>query len=546
MKAPGFGGGKFQVALPDFFVKIERFLFHTVEFLPCSAVQAAEGLPGVHVEKEGHVRKVGAGGEGVDRGHVLAQEAPGHALIDGRGIQKTVGNDHPVRKQRWQDHLPDKLRAAGGEKQKLGLRHHGQPLLRMLQKVADLLADGGAARLAHEDRLAACRPQAFDQPADLRAFAAALRPFEGDEETCLTRHFLKTSILKPSRMEKSAKICFVHTEADERKFFREALPGMSLDFVERLAEVPAGTEVVSVFISERLEEGFLSQHPGLRLVATRSTGCDHIDLEACRAHGVRVANVYDYGENSVAEHTFALILALSRRLRESEKAVSSGRYTREELSGFDLCGKILGVVGTGRIGRHVIRIGRGFGMRILASDIAPDPEISELGDFEYVPLDRLFAESHVITLHVPLNKDTWHMVNADRLARCQEGILLINTARGGLMDTDAVIQALESGRLGGVGLDVLEDERVFHGGAASVLREEIVARLHATGPRTEPCFDGEHLAELKKLVMHSRLLHRDDVVFTPHIAYNSIEARERISEVTLRNIREFLAENPRI
>ena len=201
----------------------------------------------------------------------------------------------------------------------------------------------------------------------------------------------------------SRKMCFVEIEEGAEPFFEEALAGHDISFVERLDAVPEDTEVLSVFIGERVEAPFLDAHPMIRLIATRSTGCDHIDLDACASRNVSVANVADYGENTVAEHTFALVLALSRRLRDSEQAVRTGRFSRERLRGSDLRGKTLGVVGAGRVGLHVIRIGIGFGMRVIAYDAQPHPFYSELLDFHYVSFEQLMRESHVVTLHVPLD-----------------------------------------------------------------------------------------------------------------------------------------------
>ena len=276
----------------------------------------------------------------------------------------------------------------------------------------------------------------------------------------------------------SRKMCFVELEDEAKALFEEAFAEHEISFVDRLDEVPEDTEIVSVFITEKIDGSFLDDHPLIRLIATRSTGCDHIDLDVCEKRGVGVANVGNYGENTVAEHTFALMLALSRRLRDSERAVRTGRFSRERLRGFDLRGKTLGVVGAGRVGLHVIRIGTGFGMRVLAYDEAPHAFYSELLDFRYVGFEELMRESDVITLHVPLTPTTRHMINREALALCRPGVLLINTARGGLIDSGALIEALDSGQVAGVGLDVLEDERVFRGGSnANSQREDC-----GTGP----------------------------------------------------------------
>lgn len=344
----------------------------------------------------------------------------------------------------------------------------------------------------------------------------------------------------------SRKICFLEVEEEGRAFFDEALASHDVVFARRLGDVPEDTEVLSVFISERVGEEFLAAHPALKLIATRSTGSDHIDLVACHRRGVAVTNVGNYGENTVAEHTFALILALSRRMRDSDQAVRTGHFDRERLRGMDLRGKTLGVVGAGRVGLHVIRIGIGFGMRVVAYDANPHPFYSELLDFQYVSFEDLMREAHVISLHVPLNETTHHMINRESLALCQPGTLLINTARGGLMDTEAAVHALDAGQLAGLGLDVLEDERVFQGGGAtSLLGEKIAERVHnaEAGPVSRE-FSPGRLAEFSRLVTHSHLLRRPDVVLTPHVAFNSGEAMETLSALTLENILNHLEGKP--
>jgi Lactate dehydrogenase and related dehydrogenases len=344
----------------------------------------------------------------------------------------------------------------------------------------------------------------------------------------------------------SRKICFVDLESEGREFFAQALEGHEVRFVRELADVPEDCEVLSVFINERIDDAFLEVHSALKLICTRSTGCDHIDLDACRARGVKVTNVSNYGENTVAEHAFALILALTRRLRESEEAVRTGHFSRDGLRGFDLRGRTMGVVGAGRVGMHVIRIALGFGMKVVAYDAEPHAFYAELLDFRYVSFGELLRESHVISLHVPLNDSTRHMFNRETFALCRPGAILINTARGGLIDTAAAVEALDSGQLAGLGLDVLEDERVFReGGAAPLLGKKIAERVHAAAPgpggrETSPA----RVAEFSRLVSHSRLLHRPDVILTPHVAFNSEEAIRCLRAVTLESMLDYFESKP--
>ena len=199
-----------------------------------------------------------------------------------------------------------------------------------------------------------------------------------------------------------------------------------------------------------------------------------------RSRRVTVANVGNYGENTVAEHTFALILALSRRLRDSEQAVRTGRFSRERLRGFDLRGKTLGVVGAGRVGLHVIRIGIGFGMQVIAYDAQPHPFYSELLDFHYVSFEQLMRESHVITLHVPLdfhNPPYDQSRNACALPARACSSSIPHAERWST--PAAVIEALDAEQVAGLGLDVLEDERVFRGGATKILGEKIAERVRS-------------------------------------------------------------------
>jgi D-lactate dehydrogenase len=284
-------------------------------------------------------------------------------------------------------------------------------------------------------------------------------------------------------------------------------------------------ECVSVFIYSQLDAAALARFPAARLVATRSTGFDHIDLAECRKRKVAVSNVPSYGENTVAEHTFALILMLSRKVHQSYNQVRAGHLERAMLTGFDLQGKTLGVIGAGRIGLHAIRIGRGFGMRVLTYDVRRDPFLADLLGFTYAPLDTLLAESDIVSLHCPLIPSTRHILGRAQIARMRKGALLINTARGGLVDTDALIAALDSGKLGGAGLDVVEDEEL--------VKEE---KQLLQEPHT--------LEQFRAATRNRMLLSRDDVVFTPHNAFNSREALERILDTTIANLEAFRAGAP--
>ncbi|MEO8354012.1 MAG: NAD(P)-dependent oxidoreductase [Chthoniobacteraceae bacterium] len=341
-------------------------------------------------------------------------------------------------------------------------------------------------------------------------------------------------------------IYFIQLGATSEELFREKLGEHELHFVRTAAEVGEDAELLVVLFWTRVDVAFLAAHPKLRLVATRSSGYDHIDLAACHARGIIACSVPSYGENTVAEHTFALILSLTRRLREVATAKRIGRFSFEGLRGFDLYGKTLGVIGTGRIGLHVIRLARGFGMEVVAFDSHPADVIASLLGFSYVPLDEVLRRSHVLSLHVPLTPATVHLLDRDAFAKCRDGVIVINTARGAVIDTAALLEALASGRVAGAGLDVLEDERVFQKAASSVIADQIVELLHSdpTSPEERHQRDPERLEELRTLGRNEALLARPDVVFTPHVAFNSVEAVERIDQVTVENIRAFVAGKP--
>lgn len=336
---------------------------------------------------------------------------------------------------------------------------------------------------------------------------------------------------------------FTETEFDDTAFFTARLADHELHFAGTADEVGSDAEALCCFIQTTIDDAFLAARPRLRLITTRSTGVNHIDLAACHARGVTVCRVPDYGETTVAEHTFALLLALSRRLLEVRITPQHGRFSYEATRGFDLCGRTLGIVGLGHIGQSVARIARGFRMRVLAYDLAPREEIAGRLGCEYASLEALLEQSHVLSLHVPLTDETHHMLDRAALARCRPGVVIINTARGGLIDTAALREALDSGHVAGAGLDVLEDERVMREPAASIIARDISEHLRDARPAPE-AHDPARIRELQQLMHDDALLARPNVVFTPHVAFNSIEAIARIREVTLENIAAFAAGRP--
>lgn len=308
----------------------------------------------------------------------------------------------------------------------------------------------------------------------------------------------------------------------EKAHMKRALKGHKVTFFEGLitpenASKVKNCDILSVFIYSKVNKKVLEQLPKLKTIATRSTGFDHIDSAYCKRKKILIANVPTYGENTVAEHTFALILSLSRHVHKSYVRALRDDYSILGLTGFDLKEKTIGIVGGGHIGLHVARIARGFGMHVLVFDIHRQKFLSEIIGFHYATMDEIFKKSDILTLHVPYNKHTHHLINTKNIKQIKKGSILINTARGALVDTNALLYGLENHILGGAGLDVLEEE-------VAVLEEKQL--LH----------DPDKSEKWKTLVMNQQILKMDNVVFTPHNAFNSREALERILDVTLENI----------
>jgi D-lactate dehydrogenase len=305
---------------------------------------------------------------------------------------------------------------------------------------------------------------------------------------------------------------------DRVEMFREPL-------YEQSTALAPDAEIISVFIYSEVTREVIEAMPNLRMIATRSTGYDHIDLKACAERGIIVSNVPRYGENTVAEHAFGLILALSRKIYHAVLRTSRMDFSTAGLRGFDLKGKTLGVVGAGAIGMHVIRIGKGFGMEVLAYDAHEQQLLAEVLGYRYVTLEELLSKSDVISLHVPLLPSTHHLINDDTIKLIKRGAILINTARGAIVDTGALVTALNEGILAGAGLDVLEGEEAI---------KEEAQLLTETIP----------VEKLRTIIQNYALMHRDNVIITPHIGFYSIEAEERIMDTTVNNIRAFRAGNP--
>lgn len=303
-------------------------------------------------------------------------------------------------------------------------------------------------------------------------------------------------------------------------FFRESLNTAPLNKVEPYRDV----EIISLFThSEVVLNERLDLFPSLKLIATRSTGVNHIDLEYCKRRGITVVNVPKYGEATVAEFSFGLLLALARQIIRAKNDMAHNRIEMSNYMGYDLQGKTIGIIGTGSIGRHMIQLAQGFNMKVLAFDKYP---AADLKKFYAKDLKSIFKRADIISLHIPSTPENFHLLDEEAFRLMKKGVIIINTARGDLIDTQALYQALKSGKVGAAGLDVLENEDFL-------LHDEV-----ATAPHMKDS------AFLLDSAMNLKLLQFRNVIATPHIAFNSIDAISRINATTLENIRLFLERKP--
>ena len=327
------------------------------------------------------------------------------------------------------------------------------------------------------------------------------------------------------------KIVFFDVHGDDKRYFKRTFKNVFEAEVvcveEPLTQVSAkryaDAEIISTFITSDVNSKVIEYLPNLEMIATRSTGYDHIDISAAKKSHVLISTVPEYGEATVAEFTIMLLMSLARRLRESMEQVHDRLIDHEEITGFDLEGKTIGLVGCGRIGEHVARIATAVGMHVIAYD--PYPKESE--QVEFVGLDELYERSHIISLHAPSSKDNYHMIDAKAISKMRKGVVIINTARGELLDAQALIDGLYSGQVGAAGLDTLEGEKLLR-------FDEEIALLHPDASNRDLVMSAEH----------NVLLRMRNVIITPHNAFNSKEALQRIRHTTAENIKRYLMHEP--
>lgn len=309
----------------------------------------------------------------------------------------------------------------------------------------------------------------------------------------------------------------------ESKALAEA--GVSLgfeDYVLGRDHFPEDTsfDILGVFTESNVDAAIIAKLTNLKCIATLSTGFDHIDFTATTERGIVVSSVPSYGEQTVAEYAFALILALSRKTCEGRERVrDEGKFVHEGLRGFDLAGKTIGIVGTGRIGRNAIMMAKGFGMNVIAFDVYKNEAFAKEANFPYVPFEELLAKSDVISLHVPATPETYHLLNEKTLPLVKRGAYVINTSRGAVIETAALVHALKTGQVGGAGLDVLEEE-------VTLKRDGMPGR------------------GTNDFIAVQELIAMPNVIVTPHNAFNTKEAFLRILDVTIENIVNFTKGTP--
>jgi len=314
------------------------------------------------------------------------------------------------------------------------------------------------------------------------------------------------------------KIAVFNTKAYDKKFLTEANSpyGHSLEFLtvhmdEHTATLAAGYPAVCVFVNDLVDRRVIEilAAGGTKIIALRCAGFNNVDLTACDEKGISVVNVPDYSPHAVAEHTVGLILSLNRKIHRAYARVREGNFSLDGLMGFDLCGRTAGVIGMGRIGAVVAQILKGFGMRVLSYDsYAGAPRVEGV---EAVDLDTLFRESDVISLHCPLTPETHHIINQDAISKMKPNVMIINTSRGALIDSQAAIMALKSGMIGYMGLDVYEQEGdlFFEDLSDQVIHDDIFERL---------------------ITFHN-------VIITGHQAFFTENALRKIADTTLKNVK---------
>lgn len=286
-------------------------------------------------------------------------------------------------------------------------------------------------------------------------------------------------------------------------------------------ELAVKYDIISPFIYSKMDKEVLCKLPNLKMIAVRATGIDSVDTDECHKRKIEVANVPTYGSKTVAEYTFALMLGITRKIVEAHQSVENGEFSPEGLTGIDLDGKTLGVIGVGNIGQNVIKIARAFGMKVLGVDAKLPPEVAKKIGCKMVDLETCLKDADIVTLHVPSLPETYHLINKQNIKLMKKGSYLVNTSRGPVVEAAAIVWALNNKTLAGAALDVIEEESMVE--SMSVIMSRKITK-----------------DDLQDILSFHMLRDRDDVIFTPHNAFNTKEAIGRIVATTVENIKKFM------
>ena len=329
------------------------------------------------------------------------------------------------------------------------------------------------------------------------------------------------------------KIVYFDVESYEYEFLEDNNEGKYTYFLESnplndLTPVKSeykDADIISVFTTSRVNRKVLEQFKNLKLIALRSVGFNHIDLEYCKEHNIAVENTPGYGNITVAEFALALLLDVCRKVTVSYSDYKNAKVSPSNLIGVELCGKTVGIVGLGAIGAAFAKIAHGLGMKIIAYDKFEKEELKQTLQVRYTDFDTLLKESDFISIHAPLTKENYHMFNEESFSKMKPGAIIINTGRGELIDTQALFNALVNKKIAGAGLDVLENEQ-------TMVDFDYMLGLNRLDKQT-----------LEQTIINSRLFQLENVIITPHTAFNSHEAIHRILNTMIQNINEFAAGN---
>lgn len=317
------------------------------------------------------------------------------------------------------------------------------------------------------------------------------------------------------------KIAFFSTKTHDREFFDRYNTTHEIIYFEaplnkQTVNLAKGCKAICAFVNDKITATVITElkNSGVELIALRCAGFNNVDITAAKANGIAVVRVPAYSPHAVAEHAVALILTLNRKTHKAYNRVREGNFSLDRLTGFDLYGKTIGVIGTGKIGQVFCKIMQGFGCKVLAFDIIANKELEATG-VEYLPLMDLFEQANIISLHCPLTEQTQHIINETSIGMMKQGVMLINTSRGALIDTKAATEALKSGKIGYLGLDVYEQEEklFFNDLSENVIQDDVIMRL----------------------------LSFPNVLITSHQGFLTEEALAEIAKTTLGNVDEFEA-----